>query len=143
MSARRRLLVRSLLAAVAVYALLCLVARLAYPRILFPAPRLDAVPRRAARAIAAPGGPRLVELPQPHGPATRVLEWPARPGERTVVYFHGNGQTMFDELPLARDLAERGLGVVLVEYRGYGITYGDPPAEDAMYADAEAAIAHL
>jgi hypothetical protein len=143
MSSRRRLLARVLLAAVAVYALLCVVARLAYPRILFPAPRIDAVPRRAARAIAAPGGPRLLELPQPSGPATRALEWPARDGERTVVYFHGNGQTMFDELPFATELAARGLGVVLVEYRGYGISYGAPPTEDAMYDDAEAAIAHL
>ncbi len=143
MSPRRRLLARSLLAAVAVYALLCLVARLAYPRMLFPAPRLDAVPHGAARALAAPGGPRLVELAQPTGPATRILEWPAKGGERTVVYFHGNGQTMFDELPLATELASRGLGVVLVEYRGYGLTYGDPPTEDAMYADADAAIAHL
>lgn len=122
---------------VASYLALCGVARLAYPRLLFPAPYLAAVPDGALE------GARLVELPQGTGPATRAMYWPAPEGARTVVFFHGNGETMFDELPLAHALAERGLGVMLVEYRGYGITYGDPPSESSTYADAEAALDHL
>jgi pimeloyl-ACP methyl ester carboxylesterase len=141
--ARQRIVLFTLAALVASYAVLCGLARVAYPRLLFPAPRVDAVPPPVAHALAQPAGPRLLELPQAHGGATRALAWRADPGERTVVFFHGNGQTMFDAFDLAGALFARGLGVVLVEYRGYGISYGDPPTEDAMYADAEAALDHL
>jgi pimeloyl-ACP methyl ester carboxylesterase len=114
------------------YLALCLLARLVYPRLLFPAPRVDAVPQDLVT--------RMIEMPQEIGGATRALHWPAKSEARTVVFFHGNGESMFDEVPLAEALAERGLGVMLVEYRGYGITYGDPPSEAAMYADAAAAL---
>src|SRR5690242_5609998 len=119
----RRKLVFSILRIVAAsYILLCLVARFAYPRLLFPAPRLDQAP-------AVDPSARLLELPQPDGSHTVVLHYVAPPGARTVVVFHGNGETIFDYLGEARDLERRGLGVLLVEYRGYGTTYGPPPTE--------------
>ncbi|MBX3261768.1 MAG: alpha/beta fold hydrolase [Labilithrix sp.] len=118
------------------YLLLCVVARLGYPRVLFPAPRLDRAP-----SIDAPA--ELVELPHADGSRTAALHYPAAPGARTVVVFHGNGETIFDNVAHANALTRRGLGVLLVEYRGYGLTHGAPPTEEMLYEDGEAAIAYL
>jgi pimeloyl-ACP methyl ester carboxylesterase len=131
---RRRITIAVATIAVS-YLALCGIARVAYPRILFPAPRMDA-------PLPVPGA-TLLDLPQKQGRSTRALHWPARGDARTVVFFHGNGQTMYDETGLAEELSSRGLGVVLVEYRGYGISYGDPPTEESLYADAEVVLDYL
>ena len=123
--------------ALASYLVLCFVARVAYPRVLFPAPRLDRAP-----SIDDPDA-RLVELPHADGSRTVALHYPAPPGARTVVVFHGNGETMFDDRRHATELKRRGLGVLLVEYRGYGTTCGSAPTEEMLYEDGEVAIAHL
>ena len=125
--------------ALAGYLALCLVARVAYPRMLFPAPRLDRAPP------VEDSSAKLVELPQPDGSRTAALHFPAATDARTVIVFHGNGETMFDNVGLAAELVQRGVGVLLVEYRGYGTTYGSgsPPTEEMLYEDGEAAIAYL
>lgn len=125
-----------------VYALVCVAARLWYPHVLFPAPRLAAVPRDVQELVDDRRA-ELLELPQQDGPPTRALWFPAPPGGRAVVVFHGNGETMFDRVDVAQALAARGLGALLVEYRGYGISHGPPPSEASLYADGEAAMAYL
>jgi uncharacterized protein len=133
---RRRRVLMALGILAALYVGLCVVARLSYPRILFPAPRVE----RAPKAV----DDRLLELTQEDkGGATRAVYFPAAKDRRTVVVFHGNGETVFDGLTLAEVLMSRGLGVMLVEYRGYGLTYGDPPTEASLYADGEAAMKYL
>jgi len=63
---------------------------------------------------------------------------------RVVVHFHNNRETMVDSLWLARGLAERGLDVVLAEYRGYGVSRPSAePTEDGLYRDAEATLDEL
>jgi hypothetical protein len=114
------------------YALLCIAARLVYPRILFPAPRIDRVPADVEARTHAEAGSRLLELRRGLGSPTRALYFPAAPGQRTVVLLHGNGETIFDELGVAEGLTRRGLGAMLVEYRGYGLTYGPPPDEASL-----------
>ncbi len=119
------------------YVLLCVVASISYPRMLFPAPRLDlAPPLEDANA-------RILELPQADGSHTAAIFFPPPEGARTVVVFHGNGETMFESVRVATELKRRGLGLLLVEYRGYGTTYGSPPTEAMLYEDGEAAIAFL
>lgn len=59
---------------------------------------------------------------------------------RTVVYFHNNRETVETRLGLAHSLASRGFDVLLVEYRGYGVSAGPSPSEEGLYADAEAAL---
>ena len=103
---------------------------------LYPAPRrkVGAVPRGAA----------LIEHRAADGAPVQVL-WLAPPaGARTVVYFHGNGETIGDMVDVtARPLAERGLGVALVEYRGYGGSPAADPTEAGLYADAEGVLGAL
>lgn len=131
MTPTRKKWLRRLAIAAGIYLAMCVVARLVYPRALFHARKLD-----------APGptdGGQLLALPQADGSHTAALYWPAPPGATTLVVFHGNGDTIFDLLPEARAFRQRGLGVLLVEYRGYGTTFGPPPSEDSLYGDGEAA----
>jgi pimeloyl-ACP methyl ester carboxylesterase len=60
------------------------------------------------------------------------------------VIFHGNGETIGWRVQLAEDLRARGLGVVLAEYRGYGLASGSgPPDEAGLYRDATAILDEL
>ena len=60
----------------------------------------------------------------------------------TVVVFNGNAGNRADRTPLAQALAERGYGVLLVDYRGYGANPGRP-TEDGLLSDGRAAVAYL
>lgn len=49
------------------------------------------------------------------------------PEAKTVVYFHGNGEVVADYLPDFADwMTQAGYNVVLAEYRGYGMSSGQP-----------------
>ena len=136
MTRRQKKLLRLAVILATVYLAMCVVARLVYPRALFHARKLD-----------APGptdGGDLLALWHADGSHTAALYWPPATADRTtILYFHGNGDTIFDLIPEARALRREGLGVLLVEYRGYGTTYGPPPSEASLYEDGEAAFEWL
>jgi fermentation-respiration switch protein FrsA (DUF1100 family) len=67
---------------------------------------------------------------------------PAGPDEPLILYFHGNAEAAARNLDLAGDLAQRGWGVALAEYRGYGGMPGSP-TEEGLFADGEAAMEAL
>lgn len=66
----------------------------------------------------------------------------AAPDMPTVVYFHGNASHLGNRAGIYSALAGKGLGVMAVEYRGYGKSKGSP-SEQGIYADARAAISYL
>jgi hypothetical protein len=85
-------------------------------------------------------GTRLVDYRSADGNALRGALVPAaEPGAPVAVYFHGNAESAAQNLPFAADLAGRGIGVFLAEYRGYGGLPGSP-SEEGLYADGEAAV---
>jgi alpha-beta hydrolase superfamily lysophospholipase len=88
-------------------------------------------------------GGRLISEDAPERPPLRALFVPAEPGERTLVHFHGNAETIADGASLAGALADIGLGVYFVEYPGYGLCHGHAPSERALYDAAENALFHL
>ncbi|MEU0884871.1 alpha/beta fold hydrolase [Lentzea sp. NPDC005914] len=57
----------------------------------------------------------------------------------TVIVFPGNGGNRLGRVPLARELTDRGLSVLLFDYRGYGGNPGEPSEEGLTY-DARAAL---
>jgi pimeloyl-ACP methyl ester carboxylesterase len=121
-----------------VYLLLCVLARLGYRLLLYPAPHESDRP--------VPAGAVLRELRAADGVPVHVLEFPNSSARRTVVYFHGNGETIDDEAWFAQDLVRHGFAVTLVEYRGYGRSTRSSdakPTEAGLYADADAALADL
>lgn len=67
--------------------------------------------------------------------------WFAPPGEEAnrpiVVIFHGNAGNIGSRVRLARPLIDRGYGVVLAEYRGFGGNKGKP-SEQGLYRDGKA-----
>ncbi len=63
-------------------------------------------------------------------------------GGHVIVLFHGNAGTIADRAFKARPFLDRGYGMLLVEYRGYGGNPGSP-TEAGLYADGRAALAFL
>ncbi len=74
----------------------------------------------------------------------QLVAWwrPAEPGRATIVYFHGNAGHIGHRGFKFRPYLEAGLGVLAVEYRGYG---GNPgrPNEEGLYRDGRAALVWL
>ena len=118
------------------YLALCAVGRLGYRGLLYPAPPID--------DATPPPGAQIVELRAEDGVRVHAMRLANRAAKRTVVYFHGNGEVMGDNIGMAKRLAACGLAVTLVEYRGYGRSRGvGAPNERGLYADASAVLDDL
>jgi alpha-beta hydrolase superfamily lysophospholipase len=120
------------------YLALCAAARLGYRTLLYPAPPYD-------RTFVAPSGAKLLPLHADDGALVIAAQFPPSDATaRTIVVFHGNGETIGGRVPLARDLWRRGFGVVLTEYRGYGpASDSGQPDEEGLYRDAAAVLDEL
>lgn len=70
----------------------------------------------------------------------RLVAWwkPPQPGRALILYFHGNGGSLWNRRFRARSLAEGGRGILLASYRGYSGSTGIP-TEDGLRRDARAA----
>lgn len=99
-------------------------------------------PRDYANQRARPGPPAGVEALWTTAPdGVRVEAWLVR-GDGVavgrpaplVIFFHGNGELIDDQLALAATYAGWGASVLLPEYRGYGRSQGEP-SQDAIVAD--------
>lgn len=103
---------------------------------MYPAPRDPVEP-------TLPGS-RLHRIAGAEGRTVYALHVPAVPDAPTLVHFHGNGEALADQAPLAAALRRAGLSVFAIEYPGYGLAAHDGrPGEAAIYADAEAALLYL
>lgn len=122
-------------ALIAAYAVIALAVFLGQRKLLFPAPRSGAEPIME--------GSTLNRFQGPSGRTVYAFHVPAPPDGRTVVHFHGNGEELADLVPMAWSFRRAGLGFFAVEYPGYGLAKDYPPSEEALYADAEAALWHL
>lgn len=112
--------------------------RLAYRSVLYPAPSLG--------LEQAPPGASLRSFTAEDDVPVHALAFAPHEGRRTIVFFHGNGESIADAVPLGTVLSDRGLGFVAVEYRGYGASRGEPypgPTEQGLYRDAEAVLGGL
>lgn len=65
--------------------------------------------------------------------------FPPRDGQAIIVYFHGNADNLGGRVPKIEVYLERGYGVLLAGYRGYGGNPGSP-SEEGLYKDARAYI---
>jgi uncharacterized protein len=119
----------------AIYAAVAAIAWLFQRSMLYPAPRRPVAPDLE--------GAKLERLAGPEGRTVYALHVPAAQSAPTIVHFHGNGEELADQVPLARALRSLGLGLLAVEYPGYGLARDESPTESRIYADAEVAIARL
>lgn len=149
-----------LLAAAAVYGALVLAARLLHRKVLYQPPPVQSSSESAASPPSSPSanqaltvapssvpeGAALVTVSASDGTPVVALEFAGDPrrASRTVVHFHGNAETIDDNVTLARTVQKRGASMVLVEYRGYGRSHAAGPSnERGLYADASAILENL
>jgi pimeloyl-ACP methyl ester carboxylesterase len=87
-----------------------------------------------------------VSVESPNGQNERIHGWwiPAQNElAKTLLYLHGSALNIGANVDHAHRFHNLGFSVFLVSYRGYGLSDGEFPSEDQMYADAEAAWDHL
>lgn len=106
---------------------------LAQRTMIYPAPKGPS---------SIPPGFEQVTLHTTDGLALTAAWRLAAPGKRTVLFFHGNGDSLSGAAFATRQLADAGYGLLLADYRGYS---GNPgkPSEQALLRDGEAALAFL
>ena len=107
--------------------------------LFYPQPGLPITPAKAGLAY------RDISLTAADG--TRLHAWwlPAKAGvalKGTVLHLHGNGGNLAWHLGGSYWLPEQGYQVLLLDYRGYGLSAGEPSLP-AVYEDIEAAFAWL
>lgn len=85
---------------------------------------------------AEAGEPRLREIALPFDGQTLIL-WAAapKPGQPTLLYFHGNAGNLANRLGRFRHFLDRGYGLIAPAYRGSSGSSGKPN-EPALTADA-------
>lgn len=66
-----------------------------------------------------------------------------QPSIATIIYFHGNGGNISHVGWVGRNLAARGLDVLLFDYRGYGRSGGDVNSERELNLDGDAAYDYI
>jgi uncharacterized protein len=94
---------------------------------------------RVAPETVGLDGFAAVEIPTEDG--ERILAWWAvpSPGGGVVLFLHGTPSTLPDTVWRLPDLRKSGLGVMAIDYRGYGGSTGTP-SELGLRADARAAF---
>lgn len=87
-----------------------------------------------------------VWIPVPDAPSTEKIHgwWLPHPSATDVLlYLHGNGQNIGANIGQAQRYYQLGFSVLLIDYRGYGLSKGKFPHEAQVYQDAEAAWNYL
>lgn len=77
---------------------------------------------------------------------SQLIAWkivPAAGASQWVLHCHGNGGNIDGRLELAKELCQRGIGVVLFDYRGYGRSTGLIHRESELFEDAQAVYDRL
>ena len=131
------LLLKIAVAALCGCLLLVLVAYFGQRKLIYFPDRTRVLPSQ----LGLPGVEERV-LKTPDG--ERLIAWyaKARPGEPTLLYFHGNGGGLRERAERVRQLSAEGWGVYMMAYRGYSGSSGTP-SEMANVADARLAYGAL
>jgi fermentation-respiration switch protein FrsA (DUF1100 family) len=130
--------------ALAIYGLTAFLAWRHQDRMVFPAPR-SALPHPTTLGIA--DGERI-EIETSDGVLLRGWYLPPNPpppaGQSSpgLIWFYGNMETIEGIAPVLAKFRPPGTGLIVVDYRGYG-TSGGEPTEEGVYLDAEAVWDYL
>ena len=127
----------ALLGATAVYLAICAL-------MYFNQRRLTYFPdsRRVSPAELGLSGVSEITLPTPDGETLVAWYARAKPGEPTLLYFHGNAGSLATRVERVRKYVERGRGILILTYRGFGGSTGTP-SEISNIADAKLSYEYL
>jgi uncharacterized protein len=94
--------------------------------------------RRTTAAEAGLSGFQDLVLQTPDG--ERLVAWwkPPQPGKALILYFHGNGGSLWNGRLRAQALTASGRGLLMISYRGYSGSTGSP-TEMGLHTDARTA----
>jgi hypothetical protein len=94
--------------------------------------------RRTTAAEAGLSGFQDLVLTTPDG--ERLVAWwkPPQPGKAVILYFHGNGGSLWNGRFRAQALTASGRGLLMISYRGYSGSTG-APTEAGLHTDARSA----
>jgi fermentation-respiration switch protein FrsA (DUF1100 family) len=98
-----------------------------FPEPARTSPQAAGLPDVAERIIATPDGEKLI-----------AWYGKAKPGQPTLLYFHGNGGALEFRSASIRRYLDHGRGMFMMSYRGYSGSTGSP-SEAANVADAKLA----
>jgi fermentation-respiration switch protein FrsA (DUF1100 family) len=126
-------LTTALLAAGGLYLALVILLFIGQRAIIYPAPK---------GAAKTPPGFESISLETADGLALRAAWRVAAPGKPTILFFHGNGDSLPGAAVATRHLAEAGFGILLADYRGYASNSGSP-SEAGLLKDGRAAVQFL
>ena len=109
---------------------------------LYAGQRRILFPRDAGEVDPATLGVKAEILRLKTADGESLLAWRIRPepGRPMIVYFHGNSGGIDLRFERFRALAEAGMGLIAIEYRGYASSTGSP-SERGLKLDGEAAYA--
>ncbi len=110
--------------------------------IFFPSPTLETTP--AVHGL--PYEDVWIPVTSEESQTERIHGWwlPSLQDDAPVMlYLHGNGGNVGANLSKAAWLNQIGFTVLMIDYRGYGLSDGEFPNESQVYEDAEAAWNHL
>jgi uncharacterized protein len=109
---------------------------------LYAGQRRILFPRDAGEADPATVGVKAEILRLKTEDGESLLAWriPPGPGRPMILYFHGNSGGIDLRYERFRALAEAGMGLIAIEYRGYASSTGRP-SERGLKLDGEAAYA--
>lgn len=102
-----------------------------FPEPVRTPPQSVGLPDVSERFISTPDGEKLI-----------AWYGKAKPGQPTLLYFHGNGGALEFRNVSFRHFLDQGLGVFMMSYRGYSGSTGEP-SEAANVADAKLAYEAL
>jgi len=96
-------------------------------------------PRREIGVPHLPTGVHAVRIPVAEQVSLGGKLFLAGPSAPLVLFFHGNGEIVEDYDDLGPIYARRGINFLVVDYRGYGQSTGQPTAS-ALLADSHAVL---
>ena len=131
------LVIKIALGVVCIYALVAFAAYFGQRRLMYFPDRVRIAPAQAGLTNVEE---RLLRTPD----GARLVAWygKAKPGQPTLLYFHGNGGGLADRAPRFERFMAEGWGVYMMAYRGYSGSSGSP-SEAANIADARLAYGAL
>jgi fermentation-respiration switch protein FrsA (DUF1100 family) len=141
---RKRIMIDLIIVVPAAYVLLCVFLRWREPSMIYhPFRRLEATPDAAGLSyedvfLTTADGVRI------HGWFLPALRSPITDHRSpiTILFLHGNAGNISDRIDTLAVLHQLGAGILIIDYRGYGRSEGQPN-EPGTYRDAQAAYDYL
>jgi hypothetical protein len=121
------------------YISICIILRFAQNRLIFvPSQQIETTPKDFKIAYE--------EVWIPVGKEDKIHGWwipSSSPNAKNILYLHGNGLNIGANAHHATRLQSYGFSVLLIDYRGYGLSKGSFPNEKRVYEDARIAWEYL